>query len=339
MPTPVSDQEARLEQLIRDGQTEEAVQLLYQMAVDSARNKEFERAEEMRDRLYEIDSMAISIIVKLNEFIEKEKSAALTPDRRKLWARFFEGLSTEESNAFFFALQNLALDEDQTVLQQGMTDERLFLVERGQLKVVHDNDNRQILIRKLGSGDIFGEETFFSVNVCTASVITLSNVKLRYLERSVLDRLRNRYPIMESSLNKICCSGRTTFDWLRQKGVDRRSSKRINLHTKISVQLLAPGAKNPMQRTLTAELWDISKSGLSFYFQSKSRDAVRRLIGKTLGMRLNLSAGSQSKELALTGVVQGVQNHPLDEYSVHVRLNRQFSDSAIHTLNRLADAN
>ena len=65
---------------------------------------------------------------------------------------------------------------------------------------------------------------------------------------------------------------------------------------------------------------------------------MRRLIGKTLGMRLNLSTGNQQKEVALTGIVQGVQNHPLDEYSVHVKLNRQFSDSAIHTLNRLADA-
>lgn len=338
MPIPISDQEARLEQYLRAEQTDKAVQLLYQMAVDSARNKDFERAEELRDRLYEVDSMAISVIVKLNEIIEKEKSAALTPDRRSLWSRFFDGLSAEEANAFFFALQNLEMDEDQTVLQQGMTDERLFLVERGQLKVVHDNANKQILIRRLGTGDIFGEETFFSVNVCTASVITLSQVALRYMDRGVLERLRSRFPILESSLHKICCSGRTTYDWLRQKGADRRSARRINLHTKIEVQMLAPGVKNALQRTLTAELWDISKSGLSFYFQSKNKDAVRRLIGKTLGMRLNLSTGNQQKEVALTGIVQGVQNHPLDEYSVHVKLNRQFSDSAIHTLNRLADA-
>ena len=69
MPIPVSDQEARLEQYLRAEQTDKAVQLLYQMAVDSARNKDFERAEELRDRLYEVDSMAISVIVKLNEII------------------------------------------------------------------------------------------------------------------------------------------------------------------------------------------------------------------------------------------------------------------------------
>ena len=98
MPIPVSDQEARLEQYLRAEQTDKAVQLLYQMAVDSAREKDFERAEELRDRLYEVDSMAISVIVKLNEIIEKEKSAALTPDRRSLWSRFFDGLSAEEAN-------------------------------------------------------------------------------------------------------------------------------------------------------------------------------------------------------------------------------------------------
>ena len=45
----------------------------------------------------------------------------------------------------------------------------------------------------------------------------------------------------------------------------------------------------------------------------------------------------KQKEVALTGVVHGVQNHPLDEYSVHLQLRRNFSDEAIKTIFRLAE--
>lgn len=92
-----------------------------------------------------------------------------------------------------------------------------------------------------------------------------------------------------------------------------------------------------MQQPVAAELWDISKTGLSFYFQSKNAQAVSRLVGRTLGVTFNLTVDGRQKEVALTGVVQGVQVHPLDEYSVHVKLKRNFSDQAINTIRSIAE--
>ena len=331
------EQETQLQQLIDSGRTEQAVALLSQLAIACAKQNDFERADLFRDQLYEVDSMALNEIVKVNEVIEAEKSKALTPDRRRLWVRFFDGLSIEEANAFFFALKEMMIDEEQTILHQGQTNDRLFLVNHGQLKMIHEGESRQLLIHSIGPGDIFGEDTFFSINICTVSVTALSKVRVSYLERDRLEGMKIQFPLIGKQLQKICGGGNRIFDWLRQKGMDRRSFKRINFQTKVWFQVLTPDETAAMQRPVAAELWDISKSGLSFYFQSKNSEAVRRLVGRTLGLRFSLVSGGKEKQVALTGLVQGVQNHPLDEYSVHLKLKRNFSDEAIKTIHRIAE--
>jgi CRP-like cAMP-binding protein len=253
-----------------------------------------------------------------------------------MWGPFFKGLTTEEAGSFFFALREQHIEGEQVVLEQGQPNDHLYLVHQGNLKVVYQDKEKEMLIQRLGSGDIFGQDTFFSVNVCTATVKTLSAVKLSYLERRTLENLNSALEFLESNLKKVCLSGASMFDMLRKRGIDRRSYRRINLQTKVTVQLLSSDSKAIMRRPLTAELWDISKIGLSFYFQSKKREAVRRLVGRTLGVSFSLLVGDRYKDVNVTGVVQGVDSHPLEEYSVHLRLNRSFSDRAIQTIQSIA---
>jgi CRP-like cAMP-binding protein len=325
-----------INEYIDNDENEKAVDLLYKLAIQSAKNKDFINAEAYRDRLYEVDSMALTRIVEVNEVIEAEKSRALTPDIRRMWGPFFKGLTTEEAGSFFFALQEQHFDSEQVILKQGQANNRLYLIHQGNLKVVYQDKGKEMLIQRLASGDIFGQDTFFSVNVCTATVKTLSAVKLSYLERKTLENLTSALEFLESNLKKVCLSGASMFDMLRKRGIDRRSYRRINLQTKVKVQLLSADAKALMRRPLTAELWDISKIGLSFYFQSKKREAVRRLLGRTLGVSFSLLVGGKYKDINVTGVVQGVDSHPLEEYSVHLRLNRNFSDRAIQTIQSIA---
>lgn len=337
MDVTLDEKEAQLKDLVESGQTEDAVKLLTQMAITCAGKGDFDRADAYRDQLYEVDSMALSAIVAVNEAIEAEKSKSLTPDRRRLWSDFFHELSPEEANAFFFALKEVSFKGEEAVLKQGESNDLLYMVNRGQLKMIHDRQDRQALIRTLGAGDTFGEQTFFSINVCTVSVVTLSEVRLSYIQRDTLDGIKKQFPTIDRSLQKICGGERRVYEWLRQKGLDRREHNRINLNTKVWFQVLTPDDNPAMQRPVSAELWDISKSGLSFYFGSKNRQAVRRLVGRTLGVRFNLNRFGKQKEVALTGVVQGVQDHPLDEYSVHLRLKRNFSDEAVKTIYRIAE--
>lgn len=326
----------QVERLIQAGQSDKAAELLCQMALASAREGDISKSEEFRDRLYEVNDMALAYIIKVNEAIDAQKSKLLTPDYRRRWAPLFEKLSAEESRAFFFALKRLDMESESVVLKQNHTNDKLFLVNQGRLKIVYVDEDKDLLINTLGPGDIFGQDTFFSVNVNTVGVKALSPTQLSYIDRVTLERLKSCGNFSESKLIDACNLGLSLGDRLRQKGLDRRSHKRFNLNTKISFQLLSSSRKDGMCRPITAELWDISKNGMSFYFGSKKREAVRNLIGYTLGVRFTVDIGGRPKTVAVTGVVHGVQNHPLDEYSVHLKLKRNFSDAAIKAIQQSA---
>ncbi len=336
MAPSLSAIEAKVEQYIHDGRNEKAVELLYQLAIASAKKGLFHKSEAYRDRLYEVDSFALSRIVSVNETIEKQKSRWLPPDFRILWAPFFKKLSEEEANAFFFSLKKVKVDSEEIILSQGRKNDRLFLVQQGQLKAVYIDKEKELLLRKLDSGDIFGEDTFFSVNVCTATIITQTPVRMSFLKYADLEQLQKKHESLRSNLKKVCTSGRSLTDIIRKKGIDRRSSKRYNLRCKIWFQLLESNNPKALNRSVVAEMWDISKRGLSFYFQSKNREAVRNLIGRPLGLKFNLNINGADKTVATTGIVQGVESHPLEEYSVHLQLNRPFTNEAMKAIARLA---
>ncbi len=336
MTLSLSAIEAKVEQYIQDGHNEKAFELIYQLAVASANKGLFQKSEAYRDRLYEVDSDALSRIIAVNEVIEKQKSKFIPPEYRILWAPFFKTLTEEDANAFFLALKKVKVDSEEIILGQGQQNDRLFLVQQGQLKAVYIDKQKELLLRRLDSGDVFGEDTFFSVNVCTATIITQTPVHLSFIQYADLKRLQKKHESLRSNLEKICTAGRSLTAILRKKGIDRRSSKRFNLRRTIRFQLLESDNPKALHRSVAAEMWDISKRGLSFYFQSKNREAVRKLIGRPLGLKFSLNINGADKTVVTTGIVQGVESHPLDEYSVHLQLNRPFHDDVIRAIARLA---
>lgn len=335
MSSEIQEPEAMVEHYLTCGQTREALSLLYKLAIESAKKKDFATSESYRDRLYEIDSLDLSKIVEVNEIIEAEKDKAITADDRNLWSPLFDGLGANQANDFFLSLKKEVIESETLVLEQGRINDRLFFVDQGQVSMYYSDHEKELLIAKLGSGDFFGEDTFFSVNVCTASVRTLTRTYLRTIDKAALKKLKAVHESLASNLKKVCLSGRSIYHRLRQKGMDRRAFKRVNLNTKISFQLLSSSA---VPRSVKAELWDISKGGLSFYFQSKNPHAVQSLIGQSIGVRFDLNLKGKTKTVALSGVVHGVQSHPLDEYSVHLKFNRQLSNAAVRTIECISNA-
>ena len=73
----LSEHEKLIEQYLGEGDTEAAVQLLSELIIKAAKDNNFEQAEALRGRLFEVDSMALGEIVKTGEIIETEKSNAI----------------------------------------------------------------------------------------------------------------------------------------------------------------------------------------------------------------------------------------------------------------------
>jgi CRP-like cAMP-binding protein len=337
METDMKETQALVDQYIAENRTDDALKLLCKTAINLARNQRFDEAETCRDRLYEVNGAAHSAIAKVNEIIEKEKRRSVAPELRLIWAPIFDRLTTDEANALHLALRPVHVGPDHAVLEQRRVNDRLFLVNSGRLKMFCRIGDKDLLIKTMGIGTIFGQDTFFSINVCTHSVRTLSSAELCCLEKKRLVALQTKFPQLYSKLETIICDlSRSAYDSLYIKGIERRRYKRHRLSTRIIARLLKPNTDKITSSPINGEMRDISQKGLSFYYKSKNEKSVQRLLGRTICVRFYLKGIGQAKPLAVKGIVRGVQKHPPDNYSVHLKLNPGFSDAAMKTISKIA---
>jgi excinuclease UvrABC nuclease subunit len=70
-------QEKLLEKYIKENKKELAVKLLFDLIAKHAQANHFSKADALREKLFEVDSMALNEIVKSAEIIETAKIAAM----------------------------------------------------------------------------------------------------------------------------------------------------------------------------------------------------------------------------------------------------------------------
>ena len=75
----IDESEKLVEQHIAKGDSDAAVKLLYRMIVQCAEEKNFTKAEQFRERMLEVDPMALNEIISSAEIIEESKSQSLDP--------------------------------------------------------------------------------------------------------------------------------------------------------------------------------------------------------------------------------------------------------------------
>ena len=154
----LSEHEELIEQYLGEGNTEAAVQLLSELIVKSAREKNFQQAEALRGRLFEVDSMALREIVKTGEIIETEKSKAIDKGHLETWSELYASLVAAETNALFYGMQPEEVPANHMLVKQGDICSRLYFIDEGRLKMFYRQDDKAILLKTLGPGDLVGED-------------------------------------------------------------------------------------------------------------------------------------------------------------------------------------
>lgn len=329
-----TEHEKLVEQYLQENNIEAAVQLLVKLIVKYAGQHNFDRAESLRDRLIEVDSMAVNGIVKTGEVIETEKSDAIDKDHLALWADFYERLTAEETNVLFYGMKLEKHPADHVIYQQGEKRSRLYFIDEGRLRMFYRQEDKAILLKTIDPGDIFGEDTFFfSDAFCTTSVMTDTPVKLYVLLKDDLDKLNLKAPGLESKLNDYCLSLESVAGLLKNKDLERRIDKRLTLPGRILVQMLND-SNQPAVKPFNAELLDISGSGLAFLMKTTQK-ASTMLLGRNLNMKLTFDELESDMAIKRLGLVVAVNSEPFHEYVVHAEFSKNLSSSILDDLEDL----
>jgi len=327
----LSRQLERIDQFVKQNHIESAVTLLSDLIIKYAKQKDFASAEILKNKLFEVDPMALTEIIKSAEIIEQAKSESKDRDHLDIWRDLYETLSPEESNILVNAMKDGAYDADQAIARQGEINPNLYFVNQGQLKIVYRQKDKEIYLKNLGPGDIAGEESFFSNTVATTSVVTLSPVNLNVLEKEILTNWDDKFPGLKSKLEKFCLGFEKIQDLLKKKGMDRRSQKRVKISGKALFQLLAASGE-PIGSVFKGDLADISAGGLSFVIKTSKEKIGRTLLGRKLNVKFSILTGEFQQKIDKNVTVIGVHYRILNDYSIHMKFDAMLDKKIVQEI-------
>lgn len=319
--TKMRELETQLERLIGSGNMDRVELLIRKQVLDALEEDDYLFAEMLRDRLLEIDPMALTQAVELGQLIDEQKGGNSGQHHLEIWSDLYEQMSTDEFNTLYSCLRDERYQKGESIVKSGETDNKLFFLKSGYLSLNCKVAGQENFLLRMQPGDILGCEQFFSASVWTVSLKALSTVQVQVLDLEALEKISGQYPNIKKGLRGYCQKFPDISRLLKMSGDDRREFPRFSGNLGIRTTLVDPyGGRS--KRGYHGDLLDISKSGLAFTIRITSETAVRLLLGRQVITDLILDG----EVVTCTGIIVGVRQQDSDEhiYSVHVKLSKQI---------------
>lgn len=319
--------EKQVEQCVAEDRKEEAVGLLYQAILACAQQRNFPEADRLHARLTQVSPMALNEIINAAEAIDAAKVQAIDTNHREIHAGLYSIFSSnEERNAFYYAMQQISVEPGTEIICQGKLNSALFLVDRGSLKIMIREKDRETFLKSVGAGEVVGADTFFSISLCTSSVVAENSVKLSVLERKALATIEQANVGLEGKLEAYCRQNEknSVAELLRQKSLERRKFSRYKAEGKVRVQILDKEQK-PVGAAFGGLLEDVSIGGLLLGIKCSQKATARAILGRRGLLHVVFDQDGQRLELTKTALITGVVYNLFNDYSVHVRFEKHLN--------------
>lgn|GEM_PF-1816137 len=325
---PLTLREERIFQLAAQGNTDDAKAQLFELVVACAKKKDFFNAERLRERIYEIDPMALMEIIQSGDIIEQEKGGAISKDHVEIWANLLKVLSSEEFNALYHEMEERTCKPEETIVAQGTKNDELFFINHGSVRVTYTGGEKEFFFKNMGKGEIAGEN-FFNASVWTVSLTAQQQTGISVLKLESLARLEQKIPGIESKLIDYYNRSSDIYAEMKKKGMDRRAHERYKVERKIQLQIVDD--KDKILSTFKGDMTDISLGGLSFYVRITNKENIRLLLGRHINVIIPVR---NLPDAVLRGMVIGVQvcDLVLSDYSVHVKFKIELEAGQLKSL-------
>ncbi len=312
-------EENEIRYLFEKGMRKKALLFLESLIAKTARLKQFNKAENLRDWYINEDPGALSQIILAAEIIENEKRKGIDKNHLAVWNQLHEILTTEEFHALYYSLEHRSYKSNESIVQQGDMQSCLYFINRGKVKLFYKEKNEEMLISTLIPGVVIGTGTFFDASVWTVNVSSINQVEVSVLNFSKIVQWEKDYPALEMKLHDYCSQFKKYYKSLRSFKNNRRTDKRYPLSGRLSAVILSPDGER-QQVSMGGELADISRGGVSYLFRISNKSNARLLLGHSLNIRLD-TIDPEDADMLLKGTIVAVKSlRTVDnEHSVHIK--------------------
>ncbi len=304
------------------------VDQLFAEIKDAVQKRAFSKAEILREQLIELNPTALTEIIGAAELIENEKTLGLEKEHLAIWENLYQGLNEEETNCLFYSLKKVVVPAKKIILSQGGYNTRLYFIERGKVTVVNQKKGKNEVITQLGVGALLGEYTFSMISLCSATVVSGTEVHLRYLENSATDRWHHDFPGLYEKITAFCANyGKINAIESRQTEEDEKLEV-ISVDGKAIVSILSKTG-NKTDTCFRGGLPEIHSHGCCIEFKSSKRETARALLGKNLHLALYFNREDEKPSLSVIGKVIRVTFQYFNDYSAYISFEESISDASL----------
>ncbi len=313
--------------LLGKGDVAGASQFLFDKCEEAAKDKDFETAEMLRDRILEVDPNGLTEVIRAGEIIEEERTSSITSHHITIWQDLYDRLSTDEFNALYYQLREKEFAAGDLIVEQGVVQPSLFFINSGQARLSCTRGDNEIFLKRINPGEIVGAAPFFEVSVWTTTLTAFTKSSIHVLKRDNFLELLDEYPGLENSLREYCTKLDTVPELLKMSGEDRRQGVRYPTSSLVEHSLLDQYG-NPGQKSFKGELADVSTGGLSFFIRISRKENARLLLGRKINSVLPLKGdGSVSCRGSIVAV--RFQHYQGSDYSVHVQFDETIDEETV----------
>ena len=123
------------------------------------------------------------------------KQSAAPSTTLEVQTELFKDLSTDEFKHVVSKLKLRHFDKDSVVVKEGDPGDSLFVVVRGDVRVLtHIDNNKEVFLANLGEGEFFGEIALLTGKPRTATIITNEKSELLELTKYDYEKIVAKYP-------------------------------------------------------------------------------------------------------------------------------------------------
>jgi len=296
-----------------------------------AKNGDFAQAEELREKMIELAPMSLKEIIGSAELIEQEKSIRLDPAHLEIWNKLYQTLTEEERNCLFYSLKKIILPAKKIILLHQKFNNRLFFIDKGQITVYRQKENKNVILTQLGPGELLGEYTFCTISLCSASAASLTETHLYYLERSATQSWEINHPALMNKLISFCKQEGHIDEIIKLKTQEEATYPRHSINGRVTANLLAKDGQKSAT-TFRGNLEDISRSGTCFQFKCSKETTARALLNRDLLISFSIEKEEIPLTFSATGKIIQVSFHLYNDYSLHIQFNSLLPHEIIEKL-------
>jgi CRP-like cAMP-binding protein len=234
------------------------------------------------------------------------------------WFDLYKNMSSEELTVFNSILQSRVYEAGEPLLSQGLPNDRLYFINRGQAGIVWTRNGGRMQGASLGTGQIVGTDTFFRGGLSRHSVLADQGMAVDYLEKDdVLDTF-GCVPGLLDKLKSFCLKREREMQAIYMDATEKRRQRRYAVSGLTAAKLLDEEGL-PMGKPFRGELLDISEGGFSFSLRLAEEDMACRLTGRSIVSLIKVQPSRPGDDVFWGGrIVQVIKRHGA-HYSVHLK--------------------